>query len=141
MGADHPTAEQEHSERFIDMASRTNRLGILQNPDGYGKRVGDCGDTIELYLSVRGGRIQMVTFQIQGCLNTNACANTLAYLVEGRGVADSWQVTPGNLVDYLETLPPDHAHCAELVVGAFYHALNDYSATRHESWQKAYPKR
>ena len=141
MGADHPTAEQEHSERFIDMASRTNRLGILQNPDGYGKRVGDCGDTIELYLSVRGGLIQMVTFQIQGCLNTNACANTLAYLVEGRGLADSWQVTPENLVDYLETLPPDHTHCAELVVGAFYHALNDYSATRHESWQKAYPKR
>ena len=141
MGADHSTVEQEHSERFIDMASRTNRLGILQNPDGYGKRVGDCGDTIELYLSVRGGRIQMVTFQIQGCLNTNACANTLAYLVEGRGLADSWQVTPENLVDYLETLPPDHTHCAELVVGAFYHALNDYSATRHESWQKAYPKR
>ncbi len=141
MGADHPTVEQEHSERFIDMASRTNRLGILQKPDGYGKRVGDCGDTIELYLSVRGDRIQMVTFQIQGCLNTNACANTLAYLVEGRGIADSWQVTPENLVDYLETLPPDHVHCAELVVGAFYHALNDYSATRHESWQKTYPKR
>ncbi len=141
MGEEPAGVEQQHSERFIDMASRTGRLGILQNPDGYGKRVGDCGDTIELYLSVRGGRIQMVTFQIQGCLNTNACANTLAYLVEGRTVADSWQVTPENLVDYLETLPPDHIHCAELVVGAFYHALNDFSATRHEPWQKSYPKR
>jgi nitrogen fixation protein NifU and related proteins len=141
MGEEQAGVEQQHSERFIDMASRTSRLGILQNPDGYGKRVGDCGDTIELYLSVRGGRIQMVTFQIQGCLNTNACANTLAYLVEGRSVADSWQVTPENLVDYLETLPPDHIHCAELVVGAFYHALNAFSSTRHEPWQKAYPKR
>ena len=141
MGKNLPGIEQEHSERFIDMASRTNRLGILQNPDGYGKRVGDCGDTIELYLSVHGGRIQMVTFQIQGCLNTNACANTLAYLVEGRSVTDGWQVSPENLVDYLETLPPDHTHCAELVVGAFYHALNDYSSTKQESWQKAYPKK
>ncbi len=95
MEIDHTSVEREHSERFIDMASRTNRLGVLKNPDGYGKRVGDCGDTIELYLSVRGDRIQMVSFQIQGCLNTNACANTLAYLVEGRSVADSWQVTPG----------------------------------------------
>lgn len=135
-----PAVEQEHSERFIDMASRTDRLGILQNPDGYGKRIGDCGDTIELYLSVHGGRIQMVCFQIQGCLNTNACANTLAYLVEGRSLADSWQITPENLINYLETLPPDHSHCAELVVGAFYHALQDYSATRQESWQKSYPK-
>jgi nitrogen fixation NifU-like protein len=140
MGEEYPAVEQEHSERFIDMASRTNRLGILQAPDGYGKRVGDCGDTIELYLSVRGERIQMVTFQIQGCLNTNACANALAHLVEGRSIADSWQITPENLVDYLETLPPDHTHCAELVVGAFYHALNEYSATRHESWRKAYRK-
>ena len=140
MGKDHSTVEQEHSERFIDMASRTNRLGIVENPDGYGKRIGDCGDTIELYLSVRGDRIQMVSFQIQGCLNTNACANTLAYLVEGRSVADSWQVTPENLIDYLKTLPPDHTHCAELVVGAFYHALNNYSATRGGAWQKAYQK-
>ncbi len=132
---------QVHSEHFIDMASRTDRLGIIEHPDGYGKRVGDCGDTIELYLSVQAGMIRMVTFQIQGCLNTNACANTLAYLVEGRSVADSWRILPENLVDYLETLPPDHVHCAELVVGAFYHALNDYAATRHEGWKKAYRKR
>ena len=140
MENDHSSTVQEHSERFIDMASRTNRLGILKSPDGYGKRTGDCGDTIELYLSVHASRIQKVSFQIQGCMNTNACANTLAYLVEGRSVADSWQLTPENLIDYLETLPPDHTHCAELVVGAFYHALQEYSRTRRDDWQKAYPK-
>lgn len=129
---------QVHSEHYIDMASRTNRLGTLEHPDGYGKRIGDCGDVIEVYLSVLGGQIQMVSFQIQGCLNTNACANTLAFLVEGRSVADSWQVTPDHLIDYLETLPADHTHCAELVVGAFYLALGNYSASRHDSWQKPY---
>lgn len=122
------------------MASKTSRFGSLKNPDGYGKRVGDCGDTIELFLSVRGGQIQMVCFQIQGCINTNACANTLAYLAEGRSLADSWQISPENLITYLETLPPDHTHCAELVVGAFYHALNDYTARSRESWKNAYRK-
>ena len=141
MEIDQHGGEQQHSERFIDMASRTNRFGILNNPDGYGKRVGDCGDTIELYLSIRGGQIQMVTFHIQGCLNTNACANTLAWLVEGRTVADSWHVSPENVIDYLQTLPPDHSHCAELVVGAFYHALTDYSARVSEPWKSAYIQR
>jgi nitrogen fixation NifU-like protein len=122
------------------MASRTNRFGILKNPDGYGKRVGDCGDTIELYLSIRGDRIQMVTFHIQGCLNTNACANTLAWLAEGRSVTDSWQISPENVIDYLQTLPPDHSHCAELVVGAFYHALRDYSTRSREPWKNAYDR-
>lgn len=140
MKNDHVSVDQEHSERFIDMASRTNRMGILPYPDGYGKRVGDCGDTIELYLSVQAGRIQYISFQIEGCLNTNACANTLVHLVEGRSVADSWQVTPEDLIDYLETLPPAHSHCAELVVGAFYHELNDYNAAQRASWQKAYLK-
>lgn len=141
MEIDHHDGEQQHSERFIEMASRTNRFGLLKNPDGYGKRVGDCGDTIELYLSIRAGRIQMVTFNIRGCLNTNACANTLAWLVEGRSVADSWHVSPENLIDYLQTLPPDHTHCAELVVGAFYHALADYSARINEPWKNAYTQR
>lgn len=131
---------QAYSEHFITIASKTDRMGILEQPDGYGKRVGDCGDTIELYLSIRGGRIMMVTFQIQGCLHTIACANALAYLAEGRSVADSWRIVPENLVDYLETLPPDHTHCAELVVGAFYHALNDYNSSSHESWKRPYLK-
>ena len=133
--------EQEYSERFVEMASRTNRLGILATPDGYGKGVSNCGDTIELYLSVQSGLIRMITFQIQGCLNTNACANALSILAEGRSIADGWRIRPENLVDYLQTLPPDHAHCADLVVEAFYHALNDYSATRRDPWQKSYLKR
>jgi nitrogen fixation NifU-like protein len=137
---DHHDEQIEHSQRFIEMASRTDRFGILENPDGRGKRVGDCGDTIELYLSVRAGQVRMVTFQIQGCLNTCACANTLVWLAEGRSVADCWQISPENLIDYLQTLPPDHHHCAELVIGALYHALNDYNARSRESWKKAYPR-
>jgi nitrogen fixation NifU-like protein len=134
-------SEPEYSKRFIDMASRTSRLGILASPDGYGKGVSDCGDTIELYLSVRDELIETVFFQIQGCLNTNACANALSILIEGKTIADSWRIQPEDLVDYLETLPPDHSHCADLVLAAFHRALNDYSATRRAPWQKAYLKR
>jgi len=54
------------------------RLKIVQHSDCYGKRVSSCGDSIELYLSVRDDRIRTVSFLIQGCLNTNAYANTLA---------------------------------------------------------------
>jgi nitrogen fixation NifU-like protein len=138
---DHHGNHSEHSERFIEMASRTNRFGILENPDGRGKRVGDCGDTIEIHLSVRAGQVRMVSFQIQGCLNTCACANTLAWLAEGRTVTDCWQISPENLIDYLQTLPPDHHHCAELVIGAFHHALSDYNARSREPWKNAYDRR
>jgi nitrogen fixation protein NifU and related proteins len=133
--------QQTYSERFVEMASKSDRLGILEKPDGRGKQTGECGDTVEIFLSVRAGQIRMVTYQINGCLNTVACTNALAYLVEGRSVVDSWEITPENLINFLETLPADHHHCAELVVGTFYKALNDYNLLQREPWRKDYSRR
>lgn len=122
----------EHSDRFKQMASNTERFGTLEEPDGYGIKKGDCGDIVELYLSIRDGQIRTVTFQIAGCLNTFACAYTLSFLAEGRMAADCWHIAPENIIEYLETLPSDHHHCAELVVGTFYLALNNYGKKLRE---------
>src|SRR5690606_6196564 len=92
---------QEHSENFQNMVSRVERYGELEKPDGYGKRTGDCGDTIEMYLSVQAGQIRMVTFRVEGCANTVACGNTVSFLMEGRTLTDGWRLTPENVADYL----------------------------------------
>jgi len=41
---------QEHSMFYLEMAFRNDRRGIIANPDGYGKRTGDCADTVEIYI-------------------------------------------------------------------------------------------
>lgn len=135
----HPSL-REHSKNFQAMVSRTERYGELENPDGYGKRTGDCGDTIEIYLSIQAGQIRMVTFRVDGCSNTVACGNTVSLLMEGRTLSDGWLLTPENVAEYLQTLPPDHFHCAELAVGAFYKALTDYNNRQKEPWKNNYPK-
>lgn len=99
----------------------------MEKPDGYGKKTGDCGDTITMYLSVEDGVIREVNFELDGCINTNACSNALAALVEGKKVEQGWDVSPSDLIDFLETLPEDHHHCAELAIGTFYLALADYN--------------
>lgn len=131
----------DHSENFQKMVSRAERYGELEKPDGYGKRIGDCGDTIEMFLSVQAGQIRMVTFRVEGCSNTVACGNTVSLLMEGRTIHDAWQLTPENVADYLESLPEDHFHCAELAVGAFYKALTNYNKSQKELWKKEYPQR
>jgi nitrogen fixation NifU-like protein len=136
-----PKNFNEHSPHFQEMLSRIERYGILEKPDGYGKRIGDCGDTIEMYLSVRGGQLQMITFKVEGCANTVACCNTVSFLMEGRTLSDGWQLTPENVITYLETLSPYHHHCAELAVGAFYNALADCNRRQQESWKKPYLRR
>ena len=129
---------QNHSRRFLEMALGTDRRERLSNPDGYGKRTGDCGDTVEFFLKVTGQDIISVAYDTNGCLNTNACANTVAELVEGKSINAAWEITPDDVAAYLETLPPDHFHCAELAVGAFYLALSNWRTLQRDPWKKAY---
>ena len=129
---------QEHSLHYLEMAFRTDRREVIKQPDGYGKRTGDCGDTVEMYLTVSKDRIQSVSFETNGCLSTSACANTVAELAEGKQVEEAWQIIPDDVVDYLETLPPQNTHCAELAVGAFYLALRNYQEFKRDSWKKLY---
>ncbi len=132
---------QNHSDYYLEMAFRADRRGSIAHPDGYGRHTGECGDTVEIFIAVRKGRIESVMFQIDGCLNTNACANTVARLAEGRSVVEAWELRPEEVIETLQSLPPDHHHCAELVVGAFHRALADHNELQRRPWKKNYPTR
>jgi len=114
---------------------------IIKDPDGYGKRTGECGDTVEMFLMVRKNRIHSVSFITDGCMNTHACANTVAFIAEGKTVTEAWEITPEKVIDFLETLPEVHMHCAELAVGAFYLALINFQEFKHAPWKRLYGKR
>ena len=129
---------QAHSAHYLEMALRSDRRKNVEHPDGYGKRTGACGDTVEIYLTVHNGRIRSVFYETNGCMNTNACANTVAELAEGRNVEDAWEITPEQVVAYLETLPPQNMHCAELAVGALYLALSSWRELQRHPWKKLY---
>ena len=132
---------RDHSVNYLKMAFRYDKRERIENPDGYGKNTGECGDTIEMFLFIRKGRIQSVSFNADGCINTNASCNTVAHLAEGDLVEEAWGITPGNVIDYLETLSPENYHCAELAVGAFYLALSNYRENRRDPWKKLYQKK
>jgi nitrogen fixation NifU-like protein len=129
---------QDHSLNFLQMAFGHERRERLQNPDGYARRTGECGDTIEMYLHVKNGTIQSVYFETDGCINTNACANAAAHLAEGKPIDQAWEITPDDVIEFLETLPEENFHCAELAVGSFYGALANYQELQRSSWKKPY---
>lgn len=120
------------------MAFGTDKRERLRPADGYGRRTGDCGDTVEMFIVLDGARIRSVGYDCQGCLNTNACANSVAHWAEGKNIDNAWQITPQTVVDDLETLPESDTHCAELAVGAFYLALTNCRQNRRQPWKKIY---
>lgn len=130
----------EPSVHYLEMAIRMDKRRIIKDPDGYGKRTGKCDDTVEVFLIVRKNRIHSVSFITDGCINTHACANCVAFLAEGKSTTEAWEITPEKVIDYLETLPQEYTHCAELAVGAFYLALVNYREFKHAPWKRFYGK-
>ena len=131
---------QHHSIKFLEMAFNTDRLEPLDEPDGEGHHTGDCGDTVEMFLKLRGHTIAQVAFRVQGCMNTVASANTVGELIEGKSIDAAWELTPEKVIEFLETLPKGHHHCAELAVGALYRALADARSKQQQPWRKMYSK-
>jgi nitrogen fixation NifU-like protein len=132
---------REPSANYIEMATRTDKRRLIKDPDGYGKRTGTCGDTVEMFLIVRHNRIHKVFFVTDGCINTHACANSVAFLAEGKRIEKAWEITPEKVIRFLETLPEENTHCAELAVGALYLALVNFQEFRHAPWKRFYGKR
>ena len=131
---------QGNSQNYYKMALQTDKRKRVDNPDGYGRRTGECGDTVEIFLMVDKGQncIRRVLFETDGCLNTSACANTVAWLSEGKTITDAWAITPDDIVKHLGTLPSEKIHCAELAAGAFYLALSNYKKFQRTPWKKIY---
>jgi nitrogen fixation protein NifU and related proteins len=129
---------QDHSTRYLEMAFSTDRIGTVARADGRGRKTGDCGDTVEMFLSIDKDRIKHVSFVVEGCRNTNACANAVACLAEEKNIEAAWEITPEAVIAFLETLPKENYHCAELAVGSFYLALSNYHENKRSSWKNLY---
>jgi len=122
-----------HSLNYLQMAFGHDRHAGLQNPDGFGRQTGECGDTVEMYLGIKDGSIHSAFYSTNGCINTHACANTVSHLAEGRTIDEGRGITPDKVIEFLETLPEEKYHCAELAVGAFQAALANYQALQRSS--------
>ena len=134
------TIKLKYSPRYLEMATQMDKRRIIKDPNGYGKRTGECGDTVEIFLIVQKNRIHSVSFITDGCINTHACANCVAFLSEGKSIAKAWEITPEKVINFLETLPEENTHCAELAVGAFYLALVNFQEFKHAPRKRLYGK-
>ncbi|MFP3999725.1 MAG: iron-sulfur cluster assembly scaffold protein [Desulfobacterales bacterium] len=131
----------DHSSQYLEMAFCSDYFETLAAPEGYGKNTGDCGDSVEVFLCEKSGLISQISFRIEGCINTRACANTIAHLVKGKTIGNAWSLTPQDIIDYLQTLPAESHHCAELACGALYRALANLRTNIRDPWKKNYISR
>ncbi len=116
----------DHSLEFLEMAMKRDFQESVQSCDGYGKRTRSCGDTLEFFVMVTDRKVASISYDVQGCLYSHACANTVIKFARGKLIDTAREIIKEDIVSYLKTLPEEEEHCAVHALAAFNSALDDY---------------
>ncbi|MCK4367297.1 MAG: iron-sulfur cluster assembly scaffold protein [Thermoplasmata archaeon] len=116
---------ETYSKRVIEEYRNPKNIGQMEDPDGAAKFKGPCGDTMEVYLKVEGGRIKYICFFTDGCGPSIACGSMLTQMARGRTLDGAADLSKEELIEVLGGLPDESLHCAELAVTTLRKALED----------------
>jgi nitrogen fixation NifU-like protein len=129
-----------YSETTIDHFFNPKNLGEMSAHDGLGKLTGPCGDTMQIYLKVKDGKVTNVSFWTDGCGPSIASGSMVTELAKGKIVPEAQKITQQDILDALGGLPEDSLHCALLAANALKEAIKDYLTSKKEPWKRAYKR-
>ena len=112
-------------DRFIRHVNVPSNLGVIELPSGRALGVGQCGDSVEVMLTVIDQRIAEIRCQPRGCAFTIACASAMSELARHRTLEDALEMSAQDVEAELGGLPADHLHCARLAVNTLGEAIAD----------------
>jgi nitrogen fixation protein NifU and related proteins len=125
----------------LDHWKNPRNLGLLENPDGYARLSGTCGDTMEMTVRVDDDVVVGCGFLTDGCGSTAVCGSAATWLATNRSLIEALgAVTTRGILELLGGLPEGDVHCAELAAETLRRALADYLAHRNEPWKASYRK-
>ena len=105
-------------------------LQIINDPHGYAKQTGTCGDSIEIYLKFENGVVYEAGFQTDGCGPSLVCGSYAAQMAMGKNAAELMDISGESILEELGGLPDENEHCAYLAAAALQSALEDYVSRR-----------
>jgi nitrogen fixation NifU-like protein len=118
------------SELTLDYGMNPSHFGDMEQPDGHACITGPCGDTVDMYLRIREGKIENVKFHTDGCIISIAACDAASRLAIGKSLQHCLDIDQRSIVDHLEGLPDDHAHCALLAAMTLHKAVSNHLADK-----------
>jgi nitrogen fixation protein NifU and related proteins len=141
---------QEEMERNIvaiygpavfDHWKHPRNFGLLEDPDGYARVKGACGDTMEMSVRLDQDVVVACGFTTDGCATTMVCGSAATWLAANRTLIEALgAVSSRGILELLGGLPEADVHCAELAAETLRRALADHLANRNTPWKKSYRK-
>lgn len=125
----------------LDHWKNPRNLGLLENPDGYARLQGTCGDTMEMSVRLDGDLVAGCGFQTDGCGSTRVCGSAATWLASNRTLIEALgAVSRRGILELLGGLPETDVHCADLAAETLRRSLADALANRSTSWKRDYRK-
>ena len=121
----------QYTEKVMDHFMNPRNVGVIENPDGYGK-IGSpsCGDMMEIFLKVENEIITDVKFRTFGCASAIASSSVTTEMILNKTVEEALEVTNKAVVEALGGLPAAKVHCSVLAEEAIKAAIEDYISKR-----------
>jgi nitrogen fixation NifU-like protein len=129
-------AEAAYSEKVMEHFMNPRNVGVIENPDGYGK-VGNpvCGDLMEMYIKVKDDIITDIKFKTFGCGSAIATSSMVTELAKGKHIEEALKITRNDVASELDGLPPRKMHCSNLAADALHEAVKDYKQKQQSRQQ------
>jgi len=126
-------AQNTFSEEVINRFHNPKYMGNMENPQGYAKIKGPCGDSMEIFLSIHDEKITSAQFMTDGCATSVAAGSMACELAIGKDIKDTGKISQDEILNNLGGLPEENVHCALLASDTLIDAANNYSASKKES--------
>lgn len=116
-----------YSDKVMDHFRNPRNMGKMEDADGIGE-VGNakCGDIMRMYIKVKDGVIEDVSFITFGCGSAIATSSMATELIKGKTIDEALKLTNKAVMEALDGLPPVKVHCSVLAEQAIKAAVADY---------------
>src|SRR5436305_11102492 len=108
-----------YSQQVLDHFERPRNVGELSGADAE-VRVENpvCGDIMNLWVKLAGGRIEEVKYRTRGCVASIAAGSCLTEMIKNKSLTEARSIKREQLVEALGGLPNASSHASYLAMDA-----------------------
>ncbi len=106
--------------------------GKMNNPDGYARVTGECGDSMEIFLKFKKNRVLYASYLTNGCASSSISGSFAAELTIGKKPDDIIDITAEKVLNTIGKLPEKDLHCASLASRTVQEALSNYMSAQQK---------
>ncbi|CAA7601450.1 NIF system FeS cluster assembly, NifU, N-terminal [Acididesulfobacillus acetoxydans] len=123
-----------YTDKVLDHFICPRNVGRMNNADGE-STIGDpsCGDSVTVYLKVRDGRIEAISYLVFGCAGAISTSSVTSELAKGKALEEALEITDDDVIEALGGLPERKKHCSLLAVKGLRGAIEDYYRKMNEA--------